>query len=117
MFQRRCPPRLLPGTEMVLERSFVFHAPCGLYYSVLLLVSLHSSYHTDAQMVDKIWFDWQNKSPKNRYAFTGGSVEALDTFADFTEFPTGLPPFVNVSDRSGVKVVIVSHTLRSSPSV
>ena len=117
MFQWRCPPRLLPGAEMVLERSFVLHAPCGLYYSVLLLIPPHPSYDADAQMVDKIWFDWQNKSPKNRYAFTGGSVEALDNFADFTEFPTGRPPFVNVSDRSSVKVIIVSYTLRSSLSV
>ena len=117
MLQWRCPPKLSPGSEMDLERSLVLYALCGSCYPILLLILPHSSYHTDAQMIDKIWFDWQNKSPKNRYAFTGGSVQALHSFAEFTEFPTGLPPFVNVSDRSGVKVIIVSYTLRSSLSV
>jgi hypothetical protein len=50
-----------------------------------------------AQMIDKIWYDWQQKSPKNKYSYGGGSVEAFASFAIFTEFPTGLPPFLNVS--------------------
>ena len=54
-------------------------------------------------MVDKIWYDWQQRSPKNRYSYGGGSVAALDSFADFTQFPTGLPPYCNVSVPSGVK--------------
>lgn len=45
--------------------------------------------------IDKLWFDWQNKSPKNMYAFGGGSVEALVNFATFIQFPTGLPPYLN----------------------
>ncbi|KAF9780434.1 Di-copper centre-containing protein [Thelephora terrestris] len=46
-------------------------------------------------MIDKIWYDWQKKSPKNRFSYGGGSVEALSSFATFTEFPTGLPPYLN----------------------
>jgi tyrosinase len=43
-------------------------------------------------MVDKIWYDWQHKSPKNKDVFAGGSVAALDSFANFVRFPNGLPP-------------------------
>ena len=49
------------------------------------------------QMVDKIWYDWQKKSLRNKYSFGGGSVAALSSFAAFRQFPTGLPPYVNVS--------------------
>ena len=49
-------------------------------------------------MVDKIWYDWQNKSPKNKYAYGGGSVEA--NLTAFVEFPTGLPPYYGVSTWS-----------------
>ena len=51
------------------------------------------------QMVDKIWYDWQRKSPKNKYAYGGGSVEATDV-PSFAEFPTGLPPYYGVSTWS-----------------
>jgi len=46
-------------------------------------------------MVDKIWFDWQNKHPQNFYAYAGGSISAASNFTLFTQFPTGLPPFLN----------------------
>ena len=49
------------------------------------------------QMIDKIWYDWQNKSPKNRYAYGGGSAEAMTNYATFSKFPTGLPPYYGVS--------------------
>ena len=48
-------------------------------------------------MVDKIWYDWQNKSPRNKGAYGGGSVEAFSSYAAFAEFPTGLPPYYGVS--------------------
>jgi len=51
-------------------------------------------------MIDKIWNDWQAKSPLNKWAYGGGSVEAVSTFALFTEFPTGLPPYLGVSASS-----------------
>jgi len=46
-------------------------------------------------MVDKIWYDWQNKAPQNKYAFGGGTIATLNNFTLYTEFPTGLPPFTN----------------------
>ena len=48
-------------------------------------------------MIDKIWYDWQNKDPRNKYAYGGGSVAALPYYKDFTVFPTGKPPYLNVS--------------------
>jgi len=50
-------------------------------------------------MVDKIWYDWQNKSPKNKLAYGGGSVEGVTVFATFTEFPTGLPPYLGFDNE------------------
>ena len=69
-----------------------------------------------AQMVDKIWYDWQQKGPRNKYAFGGGSVSAVvnSTFATFVEFPTGLPPYVNVSAPFNLRctsAVAMSDTL------
>jgi len=45
-------------------------------------------------MVDKIWNEWQEASPLNKYAFGGGSVAVADTFLNFETFPNGLPPFL-----------------------
>ena len=52
-------------------------------------------------MVDKIWYDWQNRSPKNKYAYGGGFSEATDS-ASYAEFPTGLPPYYGVSVSSNL---------------
>lgn len=50
-------------------------------------------------MVDKIWYDWQNRVPMNKYAFGGGSNSTFGIFPDFFDFPTGKPPYLNVSSR------------------
>jgi tyrosinase len=44
--------------------------------------------------VDKIWYDWQNKSPKNKYSFGGGLVQATTNFTAFAGNPNGLRPFM-----------------------
>ncbi|TFL01229.1 Di-copper centre-containing protein [Pterulicium gracile] len=43
-------------------------------------------------MVDKIWSDWQNKHPENKYAFEGGSVQMIQNTTIFNQYPTGAPP-------------------------
>ena len=88
----------------------------------LPLVPLHLSNHTRmvAQMIDKVWYDWQNKGPMNKYSFGGGSVAALTSFAAFTDFPTGLPPFVGVSapsDLTRTCAITIADALRSPPLV
>ena len=74
---------------------FLHHAVCGVPQAYLGTCNLCRRIVT--QMIDKIWYDWQQKSPKNKYSYGGGSVEALASFATFTQFPTGLPPYLNVS--------------------
>jgi hypothetical protein len=48
------------------------------------------------QMVDKIWYDWQNRDPKNAKSYFGGSVQYLDSLASYNQYPNGAPPFLNV---------------------
>lgn len=67
-------------------------------------------------MVDKIWYDWQNKSPENKYAFAGGSVAASFNFTLFTQFPNGLPPFVNVSGFIRSRVIVTPNVCVFLPS-
>ena len=50
-------------------------------------------------MVDKIWYDWRNKSPRNKYAYGGGSSEPMASYAQYLEFPMGIPPYFGVSAR------------------
>ena len=49
-------------------------------------------------MVDKVWYDWQNAHPENFWSFAGGSVGVNDQPDLFAVFPTGAPPFLNVSE-------------------
>ena len=51
-------------------------------------------------MIDKVWYDWQNKSPRNKYSYGGGSVTPLPHYTTYETFPTGLPPYLNVSASS-----------------
>jgi len=100
LFRRCCSPRLLSRTNVVFERSPVLHAPCGsCHWS-----SFHQIYSISplctAQMIDKVWYDWQNKHPMNKYAYEGGSVTPIPSFANYTIFPNGLPPDLNVSGSS-----------------
>jgi len=71
-------------------------------------------------MIDKIWHDWQEKSPKNKYSYGGGTISPIPSFTNYTKFPTGLPPFLNVSASSDLErtyIIIVSDTLFSPPSL
>ncbi|TFK97217.1 hypothetical protein BDV98DRAFT_268106 [Pterulicium gracile] len=49
------------------------------------------------QMIDKIWSDWQQKHPSNKWSSTGGSIQA-DFFnsTDMELFPNGKPPLLNL---------------------
>ena len=47
-------------------------------------------------------------------------MAALDNFAEFSQFPTGLPPFLNVSlpsDFKRARMIIISHAPFSRLSV
>lgn len=44
-------------------------------------------------MVDKLWYDWQHKNPKNFWAFHGGTVSTFGN-DNFTIYPNGAPPYL-----------------------
>ncbi|KAG7451672.1 Di-copper centre-containing protein [Guyanagaster necrorhizus] len=44
--------------------------------------------------VDKVWYDWQNKSPVNKNAYAGGSVQLVQNRTMYLENPNGGPPFL-----------------------
>jgi len=48
-------------------------------------------------MIDRLWAGWQLAAQQNALSFTGGSVQARQTFAIYQTFPNGGPPFLNVS--------------------
>lgn len=48
-------------------------------------------------MIDKLWYDWQHRNPRNARSFFGGSVQAVDSLALYEQYPNGAPPYLNVS--------------------
>jgi tyrosinase len=49
-------------------------------------------------MVDKIWFDWQNHNPENKWAFYGGSIQANRTnVTDYNLYPNGHEPLLSLN--------------------
>ncbi|KAJ7058027.1 Di-copper centre-containing protein [Mycena amicta] len=46
-------------------------------------------------MVDRVWSKWQNRHPLNKNAFYGGSVQAFDSVANYSLYPTGAPPMMS----------------------
>jgi len=50
-------------------------------------------------MIDKVWYDWQNRRPENFWSFHGGSVQAFESVTSYTEFPNGEAPYLNFSSK------------------
>jgi hypothetical protein len=110
------PPECYAGTKWTPNDPMFFLHHGVRVISAIGLTAFPLSYRTVAQMVDKIWYDWQQKSTKNKYAFGGGSVTATRNYTTFRQFPTGLPPYLSVSPSFDVKRIMVSDPLRSPPS-
>ena len=114
------PPACYPGPKWTPNDPLFFLHHAVRFTPTACFISSRSSHHMIVQMVDKVWHDWQQKGLRNKYSFGGGSVSTIfnSTFATFTEFPTGLPPYVNVSvpsDLRYVSVIVKSDPLRSPP--
>jgi hypothetical protein len=114
---QRMHPRIAPldrhGPLMVSpahwEKNFIFLTP--LRCSDPLFFMHHAVSITDSfvpaltfcfprQMVDKVWYDWQHRDPENAKSFFGGSVQALESVAEYNQYPNGGPPFLNVRSYS-----------------
>ena len=115
------PPVCYPGTTWTPNDPLFFMHHAVRVTSATRLTASPSSHHTMApQMIDKVWYDWQNKGPENKYSYGGGSVTPLPNFTAFRTSPTGLPPYLNVSASSDLKrtrVVMVFHAFRSPVSL
>ncbi|KAK0204725.1 hypothetical protein DFS33DRAFT_1382625 [Desarmillaria ectypa] len=48
-------------------------------------------------MIDKLYWEWQNKDPSNLYAFEGGSVQSISTWAEYVQYPNGAAPWLNLN--------------------
>jgi tyrosinase len=48
-------------------------------------------------MVDKLWYDWQNKHISSFYSFVGGTVLDRYNATLYPVFPNGGPPYLNFS--------------------
>jgi tyrosinase len=57
-------------------------------------------------MIDKMWFDWQHRDAANANSFFGGSVQALDSWDTYDQYPNGGPPFLSVSTGHFEKEVL-----------
>ena len=48
-------------------------------------------------MIDKIWYEWQLRDSSNKNAFGGGTISVQVDPTQGVAYPTGAPPFLNVS--------------------
>ena len=64
-------------------------------------------------MVDKLWYDWQRRLPINKNAFGGGSTSVFGLADMFPQFPTGMPPYLNVSAPEYPECSVSNLILRS----
>lgn len=49
-------------------------------------------------MIDKVWYDWQNRDPSNKNLFAGGSVSwQFNPNQSYYEYPTGSPPWLDTN--------------------
>ena len=59
-------------------------------------------------MIDKVWFDWQHRDPKNANSFFGNSVQALQSLDTYRRHPVGGPPYLSVStDHTKIKILVL----------
>ncbi|CAE7195009.1 unnamed protein product [Rhizoctonia solani] len=52
-------------------------------------------FHFHHGNIDRLWWLWQEKSKKNKFAFRGGSVQNLTAI---DKYPNGVPPWLKASD-------------------
>jgi len=62
-------------------------------------------------MIDKIWFDWQNKHRENFWSFFGGSVGSHSQPGLYRQFPAGGPPFLNLGTQMPHDGILTKATI------
>ncbi|KAF9647444.1 Di-copper centre-containing protein [Thelephora ganbajun] len=90
-----------PGPHIILGGDMSGLCPFGLQppacYHGTKWSSNDPMFYLHHTMVDKIWYDWQHRNSSNKNAFGGGSISAQVDPSQESEYPTGAPPFLNLS--------------------
>jgi len=97
------PPACVMGSKWSPNDPLFYMQYAVRVTSVVRFNASSSSHCMAAQMIDKVWHDWQEKNPKNKYSYGGGSVSPIHNLEDYVAFPTGLPPFLHVSASSDLE--------------
>src|ERR1700753_3640650 len=92
-----CIHGLTPTDLHIDPMFFLHHAVCTIFSFI------KNRTHTFLQMIDKVWYDWQNQDPSNKNIFAGGSISwAADSNISYSQYPTGAPPLLNVRRNSSM---------------
>ncbi|QRV92815.1 tyrosinase [Ceratobasidium sp. AG-Ba] len=65
-------------------------------------------FHLHHGNIDRLWWLWQEKGPKNKQAFRGGSVQNISAIV---EFPNGQPPWLHKTNVIPAAGMYESYTI------
>jgi len=91
-----------PAVHIILGGDMSGLCPFGLSppncYSGQKWSSSDPMFYLHHAMIDKVWYDWQLQDPNNTNAFGGGTVSIQVDPAVGAIYPTGGPPFLNLTN-------------------
>jgi tyrosinase len=111
-----------PGPHIILGGDLSGLCPFGLgqpdCYAGMTWSPNDPLFYLHHAMIDKIWYDWQLRDQSNKNAYGGGSVSAQVDPSQAAAYPTGAPPFLDLSSVipgdnlwQGVKIGDVMSTV------
>jgi len=91
-----------PGPHFILGGDMAGNCPFGLAPPICNPGPKWSPndpmFYLHHATIDKVWYDWQRRDPRNKNVFEGGSTGFLaDPNLSPTEYPSGGPPWLNKS--------------------
>lgn len=88
------PPHWLPGgdSSSLCNKNYTECGAGGPKWS-----NNDPLFYLHHAMIDKLYWEWQNKDLRNFYAFEGGSVQKLSTWAEYVQYPNGAAPWLNLN--------------------
>ena len=105
-----CPSTVAESHSCLSDPLFMMHHAVRQSFSVSGYRRAQTHTRYSPQMVDKVWYDWQNAKPENFRSFGGGSVSAHSQPGLYAQFPAGGPPFLNVSNNSDRSTRVVADS-------
>jgi len=91
-----------PGPHLILGGEMAGACPFGSGPPMCITGAKWSPndpmFYLHHAMIDKVWYDWQHRDPRNKNVFGGGSTSwQVDPSLPISEFPLGGPPWLNKS--------------------